>query len=104
METSETKPVERNRLQCEKTDRQVDEVSHKFGPSRPDGPGGSNVSTFTDGVGRVGNIVLCAVLFEEGLETDQRTFKMDCSNSLNMRTHFQMFQDLRELVDSVLLL
>lgn len=69
---SETRPVERNRLQCEKTDRQVDEVSHKFSPSQPGGPGGSNVSTFTDGVGRAGNIVLCAVLSEQRLETDQR--------------------------------
>lgn len=75
METSETRPVERNRLQCEKTDRQVDEVSHKFSPSQPGRPGGSNVSTFTDGVGRAGNIVLCVVLSEQRLETDQRTFR-----------------------------
>lgn len=52
-----------------KTDRQVDEVSHKLSPSQPGRPGGSNVSTFTDGVGRAGNIALCAILSEQPLKT-----------------------------------
>lgn len=77
MEMSETRPVERSRLQWEKTDRQVDEVSHKLSPSHPGGPGGSNVSKFTDGVGRAGNTVLCAVLSEQRLKTDQRTFRQN---------------------------
>lgn len=61
METSETGPMKRNKLQWEQTDRQVDEVSHKLRTSQPGGPGGSDVSTFTDVVGRAGNTVLCAV-------------------------------------------
>lgn len=71
---SETRPLEKNRLQWEKTDRQVDEVSHKLSPSQPNRPGGSNISTFTDGVGRAESTVLCAVLSVQRFKTDQRTF------------------------------
>lgn len=44
------------------TDRQVDEVSHKLSTSQPGEPGGSNVSTFTDGAAGAGNTILCAIL------------------------------------------
>lgn len=52
-----------------KTDRQVDEVSHKLSPSQPGGPGGSNVSTFTDGVRGAEITVLGAVLSEQRVKT-----------------------------------
>lgn len=35
-----------------KTDRRADEVSHKLSCSQPGEPGGSSVSTFTDGLHR----------------------------------------------------
>lgn len=46
----------------EKKDRQVDEVSHKLSSTQTVAPGVSNVSTFTDGEGRAGNILICAAL------------------------------------------
>lgn len=73
-----------------KTDRQVDEVSHKLSPSQPGRPGGSNVSTFTDGVGRAGNIAICAISSEQRLKT--KDLHTDYSHFLNMKTNFQCFK------------
>lgn len=48
-----------------------DEVSHKLNPNRP---GGSNVNEFTGGVDIVGRTVLRAVLLEQKVEDNTRTY------------------------------
>lgn len=55
MDMSEKRPCERNSVGGGGTDGQADEVSHKLSSSQPSRPGGSNVSTFTDGLSKAGS-------------------------------------------------
>ncbi len=75
MEMSETRPFGRTRLQWEKQIGRLMKCLISSDPSQPDGPGGSNVSTFTDGVGRAVSTVLCAALSTQRLKADQRTVR-----------------------------